>query len=113
MTAADKKTTYTAAKVAKLIHPLTQSVEALQKENAELKRKLEHMPRIAGMPQRLTDIHRSDEQHINIFPVTQLCGTVGCFLVLNMHHIDQSIVRHLHIMELLLRAITGRALSKG
>lgn len=43
MTAADKKTTYTAAKVAKLIHPLTQSVEALQKENAELKRKLEHM----------------------------------------------------------------------
>ena len=44
MAAADKKITYTAAEVAELIRPLTQSVEALQKENAELKRKLEHMP---------------------------------------------------------------------
>ena len=43
MAAADKKITYTAAEVAELIHPLTQSVEALQKENAELKQKLEHM----------------------------------------------------------------------
>ena len=43
MAAADKKITYTAAEVAELIRPLTQSVEALQKENAELKRKLEHM----------------------------------------------------------------------
>ena len=43
MAAADKKITYTAAEVAELIRPLTQSVEALQKENEELKRKLEHM----------------------------------------------------------------------
>ena len=43
MAAADKKITYTAAEVAELIRPLSQSVEALQKENAELKRKLEHM----------------------------------------------------------------------
>ena len=34
MAAADRKITYTAAEVAKLIRPLTQSVEALQKENA-------------------------------------------------------------------------------
>lgn len=43
MAAAGRKITYTAAEVAELIHPLTQSVEALQKENAELKQKLEHM----------------------------------------------------------------------
>ena len=43
MSAADKKITYTAAEVAELIRPLAQSVELLQKENAELKRKLEHM----------------------------------------------------------------------
>ena len=43
MSAADKEITYTAAEVAELIRPLSQSVEALQKENAELKRKLEHM----------------------------------------------------------------------
>ena len=43
MAAADKKMTYTAAEVAELIRPLSQSVEALQKENAELKRRLEHM----------------------------------------------------------------------
>ena len=43
MAAADRKITYTAAEVAELIRPLTQSVEALQKENAELKQKLEHM----------------------------------------------------------------------
>ena len=41
MAAADRKITYTAAEVAELIRPLTQSVEALQKENAELERKLE------------------------------------------------------------------------
>ena len=43
MAAADKKKTYTAAEVVELIRPLGQSVEALQKENAELKRRLEHM----------------------------------------------------------------------
>ena len=43
MAAADKKITYIAVKVAELIRPLSQSVEALQKENEELKRKLEHM----------------------------------------------------------------------
>ena len=37
MAAADMKITYTAAEVEELIRPLRQSVEALQKENAELK----------------------------------------------------------------------------
>ena len=50
MAAADKKITYTAAEVAELIRPLTQSVEALQKENAELERKLEHMNESLPMP---------------------------------------------------------------
>ena len=52
MAAADRKITYTAAEVAELIRPLTQSVEALQKENAELKRKLEHMNEILANAQR-------------------------------------------------------------
>ena len=52
MAAADRKITYTAAEVAELIHPLTQSVEALQKENAELKRKLEHMNEVFANVQR-------------------------------------------------------------
>ena len=50
MAAANKKITYTAAEVAELIRPLTQSVEALQKENEELKRKLEHMNEVSPMP---------------------------------------------------------------
>ena len=52
MAAADKKITYTAAEVAELIRPLSQSVEALQKENAELKRKLEHMNEVFANAQR-------------------------------------------------------------
>ena len=52
MAAADRKITYTAAEVAELIRPLTQSVEALQKENAELKRKLEHLNEILANAQR-------------------------------------------------------------
>ena len=52
MTAANSKITYTAAEVAELIRPLSQSVEALQKENAELKRKLEHMNEILANAQR-------------------------------------------------------------
>ena len=52
MAAADKKITYTAVEVAELIRPLTQSVEALQKENEELKRKLEHMNEILANAQR-------------------------------------------------------------
>lgn len=52
MGAADKKTTYTAAEVAELIRPLAQSVELLQKENAELKRKLEHMNEVFANAQR-------------------------------------------------------------
>ena len=36
MAAADRKITYTAAEVAELIRPLTQSVEALQQENADV-----------------------------------------------------------------------------
>lgn len=52
MAAADKKITYTAAEVAELIRPLNQSAEALQKENAELKRKLEHMNEVFVNAQR-------------------------------------------------------------
>ena len=52
MAAADKKMTYTAAEVAELIRPLAQSVELLQKENAELKRKLEHMNEVFANAQR-------------------------------------------------------------
>ena len=52
MTAANSKITYTAAEVAELIRPLTQSVELLQKENAALKRKLEHMNEVFANAQR-------------------------------------------------------------
>ena len=52
MAAADKKITYTAAEVAELIRPLAQSVELLQKENEELKRKLEHMNEVFANDQR-------------------------------------------------------------
>ena len=52
MAAADEKITYSAAEVAELIRPLTQSVEALQKENEELKRKLEHMNEVFANAQR-------------------------------------------------------------
>ena len=52
MAAAGKKITYTAAEVAELIRPLAQSVELLQKENAELKRKLEHMNEVFANAQR-------------------------------------------------------------
>ena len=53
MTAANSKITYTAAEVAELIRPLSQSVEALQKENAELKRKLEHRKEVLANAQRV------------------------------------------------------------
>lgn len=43
MTEENTKTTFTAAEVAELIRPLRQSIELPQKENAKLKRKLEHM----------------------------------------------------------------------
>ena len=52
MAAADKKSTYTAAEVAELIRPLADSVELLQKENAELKRKLKHMNEVFANAQR-------------------------------------------------------------
>ena len=52
MTAANSKITYTAAEVAELIRPLAQSVELLQKENAALKRKLEHMNEVFANAQR-------------------------------------------------------------
>ena len=62
MAAADKKTTYTAAEVAKLIRPLTQSVEALQKENTELKQKLEHMNEILANAQSpIRPVQREEE----------------------------------------------------
>ena len=52
MAAADKKSTYTAAEVAELIRPLAESIALLQKENAELKRKLEHMNEVFANAQR-------------------------------------------------------------
>ena len=52
MAAENKKSTYTAAEVAELIRPLADSVELLQKENAELKRKLEHMNEVFANAQR-------------------------------------------------------------
>lgn len=52
MAAADKKSTYTAAEVAELICPLADSIALLQKENAELKRKLEHTNEVFANAQR-------------------------------------------------------------
>ena len=71
MSAADKKITYTAAEVAELIRPLTQSVEALQKENAELKRKLEHMNEICANAQRAR-YGRSSEKKTYVLNEDQL-----------------------------------------
>lgn len=75
MAAVDKKITYTTAEVAQLIRPLTQSVEALQKENAELKRKLEHMNEVFANAQRAQYIQSSvkktyapnEENQLNFF----------------------------------------------
>ncbi len=53
MAAENKISTYTAAEVAELIRPLADSVELLQKENAELKRKLEHMNEVFANAQRV------------------------------------------------------------
>lgn len=53
MAAENKVSTYTAAEVAELIRPLADSVELLQKENAELKRKLEHMNEVFANAQRV------------------------------------------------------------
>ena len=53
MAAENKISTYTAAEVAELIRPLADSVELLQKENAELKRKLEHMNEVFANVQRV------------------------------------------------------------
>ena len=52
MAAADKKSTYTAAEVAELICPLADSIALLQKENAELQRKLEHTNEVFANAQR-------------------------------------------------------------
>ena len=52
MAAADKKSTYTAAEVAELIRSLADSIALLQKENAELRRKLEHMNEVFANAQR-------------------------------------------------------------
>lgn len=71
MSAADKKITYTAAEVAELIRPLTQSVEALQKENAELKRKLEHMNEIFVNARR-AQYGRSSEKKTYVLSEDQL-----------------------------------------
>ncbi len=52
MAAENKKTTFTAAEVAELLRPLNQSIQALQEENAALKKKLEHMNEIFLNAQR-------------------------------------------------------------
>ena len=52
MATMQQKSTYSAAEVADMIRPLAQSVEQLQKENAELKRKLEHMNEVFANAQR-------------------------------------------------------------
>lgn len=62
MTAAKEKTTYTAAEVAELIRPLSQSIQALQDENAELKRKLEHMNEVFANAQRARFGQSSEQQ---------------------------------------------------
>ena len=80
MAAADRKITYTAAEVAELIHPLTQSVEALQKENEELKRKLEHMNEILANAQRARFGQSSEkksyvlsEDQMSLFNEAEIC----------------------------------------
>ena len=80
MAAADRKITYTAAEVAELIHPLTQSVEALQKENAELKQKLEHMNEILANAQRARFGQSSEkktyvlsEDQMSLFNEAEIC----------------------------------------
>ena len=80
MAAADRKITYTAAEVAELIRPLTQSVEALQKENAELKRKLEHMNEILANAQRARFGQSSEkktyilsEDQMSLFNEAKIC----------------------------------------
>lgn len=80
MAAAGRKITYTAAEVAELIHPLTQSVEALQKENAELKHKLEHMNEILANAQRARFGQSSEkrsyilsEDQMSLFNEAEIC----------------------------------------
>ena len=80
MAAADKKSTYTAAEVAELIRPLAQSVELLQKENAELKRKLEHMNEIFATAQRAQYGQSSEkksyvlsEDQMSLFNEAEVC----------------------------------------
>ena len=80
MAAADRKITYTAAEVAELIRPLTQSVEALQKENAELKQKLEHMNEILANAQRARfgqssekKIYVLSEDQMSLFNEAEIC----------------------------------------
>ena len=80
MAAADRKITYTAAEVAELIRPLTHSVEALQKENAELKRKLEHMNEILANAQRARFGQSSEkktyilsEDQMSLFNEAEIC----------------------------------------
>lgn len=71
MTAANSKITYTAAEVAELIRPLSQSVEALQKENAALKRKLEHMNEVLANAQRV-QYGRSSEKKSYVLSEDQM-----------------------------------------
>ena len=80
MAAADKKSTYTAAEVAELIRPLADSVELLQKENAELKRKLEHMNEILANAQRARFGQSSEkktyvlsEDQMSLFNEAEIC----------------------------------------
>ena len=62
MAVENEKSTYTVAEVAELIRPLADSIVLLQKENAELKRKLEHMNEVFANAQR-TRFGQSSEKN--------------------------------------------------
>lgn len=108
MAAADRKITYTAAEVAELIRPLTQSVEALQKENAELKRKLEHMNEILANAQRARFGQSSEkktyilsEDQMSLFNEAEICFS----LLKVLEHIGKRAARLQKRLALLVRQI--------
>lgn len=75
MAAAKEKTTFTAAEVAELLRPLNQSIQALQEENAALKKKLGHMNEIFINAQRAR-FGRSSEKQTYIWAKSKcLCLT--------------------------------------
>ena len=80
MAAAKEKTTYTAAEVAEMLRPLSQTIQSLQDENAELKRKLEHMSEVFANAQRAQYGQSSEkktyvlnEDQISLFDEAENC----------------------------------------